>query len=194
MGRNIFDSKMAFSEVLNSSTAPKEVIANLVIIEIQYMGFDNKTHAGQIVIHKDLQHEVAYIFKQLLLNKFPILKAVPIVSYGWDDHSSTKDNNTSGFNYRNVFGTNQLSNHSYGRAIDINPLINPYVTQDGVVRPAGPKYNPAGKGAISDGDKTVKLFLDYGWKWGGHWKQEYGYVDYQHFEKLATSSGLTTQL
>jgi peptidoglycan L-alanyl-D-glutamate endopeptidase CwlK len=185
MVRTIIDSKMTFSEALNSSAAPEDVISTLVIVDIQYMGFDNKIHEGQIVMHKDLQEDVTYIFKQLLLNKFPIFKIVPIVAYGWDDHRSIKDNNTSGFNYRNVFGTNQLSNHSYGRAIDINPLVNPYVTQDGIVRPAGPNYDPDAKGAISDGDKTVSLFLECGWEWGGHWKEKHGYMDYQHFQKLA---------
>ncbi len=185
MTRITIDSKMTFSEALHGSAAPEEIIATLGIVDIQYLGFDNKIHEGQIVIHKDLQAEVAYIFKQLLLNKFPILKAVPIVAYGWSDRRSIKDNNTSAFNYRNVFATKRLSNHSYGRAIDINPLINPYITQNGVVRPAGPNYDPRAKGAISDGDKTVRLFLDCGWEWGGHWKEEYGYVDYQHFQKLA---------
>ncbi len=183
MAQIIIDSKLTLSEALNGSAAPEEVIAALAIVDIRYLGFDNRIHQGQIVIHKALRAEVAGIFKQLLLNKFPIFKAVPIVAYGWDDHKSIKDNNTSAFNYRNVFATNRLSNHSYGRAIDINPLVNPYVTEDGIVRPAGPEYDPAAKGAIADGDKTVSLFLDCGWEWGGHWKEEYGYVDYQHFQK-----------
>lgn len=189
MTRTIIDSKMTFSEALNGSAAPKEVIESLAVLDIRYLGFDDKIHEGQIVIRKDLQEEMTYIFQQLLLDRFPIFKARPIVAYDWDDHKSIKDDNTSGFNYRNIYATDQLSNHSYGIAIDINPLVNPYVTHDGTVRPAGPKYNPAAKGAISDGDKTVRLFLDCGWEWGGHWQERYGYVDYQHFEKLIQRQG-----
>ncbi len=184
MTRTIIDSKMTFSEALSGSMAPDEIIESLVILNVQYMGFDNKTHQGQIVIHKDLQEEIVYIFKQLLRSKFPIFKMTPIVAYGWNDHTSIKDNNTSSFNYRNIFATDQLSSHSYGIAIDINPLVNPYITHDGIVRPTGPNYNPAAKGAIRDGDEVVRLFLECGWKWGGHWKEKHGYVDYQHFEKL----------
>jgi len=32
-------------------------------------------------------------------------------------------NNTSGFNYRKITGTDKLSTHSFGRAIDINPVL-----------------------------------------------------------------------
>lgn len=37
------------------------------------------------------------------------------------------DNNTSCFNYRIVDGTDHLSKHALGCAIDINPFYNPYV-------------------------------------------------------------------
>jgi peptidoglycan L-alanyl-D-glutamate endopeptidase CwlK len=183
MTRAVIDSHMTFSEALDGSVAPDEVVAMLVTLDIQYFGFDGNIHAGQIVVHKDLQGELANIFKQLLLEKFPIYKAAPVVAYEWDDHTSIRDNNTSGFNYRNVFDTHQLSYHAYGRAIDINPLVNPYVTKGGKTRPIGPAYNPDAQGAIRDGDKIVNLFLERGWEWGGHWKDKHGYVDYQHFQK-----------
>ena len=92
--------------------------------------------------------------------------------------------NTSAFNYRNVFDSDKLSNHSYGRAVDINPLINPYVTKEGTTRPAGLSYDPAAKGSIVVDDETVRLFLERGWEGGGHWEVKYGYADYQHFEKM----------
>ena len=57
-----FMGKMTFSEAINSSVAPEEVIATLVIVDIQHLGFDSKVHEGQIVIHKDLQEDVVYIF------------------------------------------------------------------------------------------------------------------------------------
>ncbi len=110
---------------------------------------------------------------------FPIEKVVPIVAYGWDDETSMRDNNTSAFNYRFVQGTEILSNHSYGRAIDINPLFNPYV-KGSVVQPHGATYSPARSGTIVDKDSVVLLFEGVGWTWGGHWQN---LKDYQHFER-----------
>ena len=108
---------------------------------------------------------------------------IPIVKYDWNDHTSIRDNNTSAFNYRVIAGTDRLSHHAFGRAIDINPKVNPYLNRDGISDPPGFHYNPQAQGAITDEDMVVKTFLSYGWKWGGHWKQEEGRVDYQHFEK-----------
>jgi len=178
------DSNMTLREALKGSLAPQEVLSTLVIVDVMYVGFDGNVHHGQLVVNKDLQEDVIYIFEQLLVDKFPISKVVPIVAYDWDDHESIRDNNTSAFNYRNVSGTKRLSNHSFGRAIDINPLINPYMTNEGVVIPDGPEYDPSAKGAIFKGDKVTNLFLERGWEWDGSWEKHSEYIDYQHFQKI----------
>ncbi len=180
----IIDSDMSFENAIKGTDAPKEVIGNLDLVGIQYIGFDDKIHKGQLVLHKDLAEEAKSIFNELFNIRFPIQKVIPIVQYDWSDHDSIRDNNTSAFNYRTLFDADKLSNHSYGRAIDINPRINPCITKEGKVRPTGPSYNPQAKGAISDGDEVVSVFLEAGWEWGGHWKQEEDIVDYQHFQKL----------
>ena len=46
-----------------------------------------------------------------------------------------------------VAGTNTISAHSYGRAIDINPLINPYIV--------GNKVMPANATEYADRDKAL---------------------------------------
>ena len=93
------------------------------------------------------------------------------------------DNNTSAFNCRKVTGGKGWSQHTYGEAIDINPLQNPYVTSRGV-EPAGGKEFlnrvKRQKGMILADDPVVKLFAKYGWKWGGSWNSV---KDYQHFSK-----------
>ena len=48
-----------------------------------------------------------------------------------DDEASMEANNTPAFNYRTVEGRDELSKHALGMAIDINPLMNPYVREDG---------------------------------------------------------------
>ena len=92
-------------------------------------------------------------------------------------------NNTSCFNYRKIAGSDKLSNHSHGLAVDINPLYNPYVTAAAV--------SPSGSGPYADRssefiskidheDLAYRLFTEHGFIWGGDWVSR---KDYQHFEK-----------
>jgi hypothetical protein len=74
------------------------------------------------------------------------------------------------------------SEHSYGRAIDINPVQNPYVSGDGTVSPpAGAGFTDrsrAAPGMIVADDAVVRAFAAIGWEWGGDWSSA---KDYQHF-------------
>ncbi|MCX6408991.1 MAG: M15 family metallopeptidase [Actinobacteria bacterium] len=102
-------------------------------------------------------------------------------AYGGDDWKSIEDDNTSAFNCRKATGGGNWSNHAYGRAIDINPIENPYVTSGGsVAHTASVKYitRTAGPGIATPGSPIVKIFTDLGWGWGGTWS---GTKDYQHF-------------
>jgi hypothetical protein len=58
---------------------------------------------------------------------------------GSDDRSMRADN-TSAFNCRFVGGTRRWSEHAYGKAIDLNPVENPYVHGGLVEPPAGRAY------------------------------------------------------
>jgi hypothetical protein len=95
-------------------------------------------------------------------------------------------NNTSAFNCRDITGTvGRFSNHSWGRAVDINPLTNPYVKGDSVLPPTGRAYldrTQSHPGSILRGSLIVKEFESRGWTWGGTWTDR---KDYQHFEKPA---------
>ena len=90
-----------------------------------------------------------------------------------------KDNNTSAFNYRFISGTRVISKHASGLAIDINPLLNPYV-KNGINTPEGSTYDTTKAGTLTVNSPLVKEFKKKGWKWGGDWKN---LKDYQHFEK-----------
>lgn len=177
----IIDSKMTFSEAIEGTKAPKEVLASLILIEVQYYSFDGKLHQGQLIIHKDLEKDVKFIFNLIKEKKFPINKVIPIVKYNWSDNLSMADNNTSAFNYRKVANKDKLSNHSFGFAIDFNPFQNPAVYSDGTSSPSGSKYDKKQPGTIS-GDSFITLeFKKLGWTWGGDWNS---LKDYQHFEKV----------
>ncbi|NTW42209.1 MAG: M15 family metallopeptidase, partial [Cellulomonadaceae bacterium] len=88
--------------------------------------------------------------------------------------------NTSAFNCRAITGGTAWSEHAYGRAIDLNPVENPYVVGDHVAPEAGRAYvdRPELPGVIHDGDVVVTAFAAAGWTWGGTWSSP---VDYQHF-------------
>ncbi len=140
----IIDSDYKHEDAINGTDIPNEIRENLRLISVQYYSFDNKLHEGQLVIHKDLAEEIKSVFNIIKEKKFPVAKVIPIVKYEWDDQKSMEDNNTSAFNYRFISGTSKLSNHSFGCAIDINPLLNPYIREN-TIKPEGSIYNPQAK-------------------------------------------------
>lgn len=180
MSNIIVDSELGLSESLRGTEAPEEIIRALVIVPVTYWSFDAILHRGQIIVHEDVALDITEIFSLIQKLKFPVAKVIPIVHYKWDDDRGMADNNTSAFNYRVIYGTEKLSNHSYGRAIDINPLFNPYIARDGSIHPKGTTYNINRQGTLRENDKIVSAFLDRGWTWGGHWSDR---KDWQHFEK-----------
>lgn len=185
MLRPIIDVELTKSEALKQNPkhlCPEEVIDNLAVVEVKYCSFDKKIHIGQIIIHKDLVHDVEGAFRILFDDKFPIQSVIPISDkkYLWDDDISGINNNTSGFNYRYVRNTTTMSNHAHGRAIDINPNLNPYFPESKTF-PVGASYDPSVPGTIVANSRLVQYFKDLGWRWGGDWDED---LDYQHFEKL----------
>lgn len=173
----IIDSSIPPEGALAGKDIPMEIKENLILVEVSYVSFDNLLHIGQLVVHKRVAEEVVEIFDQLAKMKFPIQHIIPIGNYNWDDDLSMAENNSSAFNYRVIHGTERLSNHSYGLAIDINPVQNPYVRGDGSTVPPGATYDTAKPGTITS--DIASLFKSYGWEWGGDWQHK----DWQHFEK-----------
>jgi hypothetical protein len=100
--------------------------------------------------------------------------------FAWNDDRSMEANNTSGFNYRAITDGKKISNHALGRAIDINPLLNPYIRGE-EVRPAGAIYDPTQAGTLVESSTIVRFMKERGWTWGGDWTS---LKDYQHFEKV----------
>ncbi len=176
----IIDSNMTFEEAIKGSKAPQDVIDSIEILNVKYISFDGKLHSGQIVVRKSVSDDVQAIFELILKEKFPVGKCVPIVQYGWSDSASMADNNSSAFNYRTIAGTNRLSPHSFGRAVDINPRQNPVVYANGRVSPKGAKYDIKKPGTFSSNSPIVKEFERRGWRWGGTFKS---FKDNHHFDK-----------
>jgi peptidoglycan L-alanyl-D-glutamate endopeptidase CwlK len=169
---------------IEGTPAPDDIIAQLSLVEVDYLAMDSLRHAtGQLVVRTSLAEDAQEIFGTIRDKKFPIQSIVPIVYFGHDDFASIDSNNTSAFNYRPVAGTSRLSKHALGTAIDLNPRLNPYMNIDGSPKEgsfAYPGYDRAIPGTITEGDVVVRAFLDRGWAWGGHWTDA---LDIQHFNK-----------
>jgi len=160
---------------------------NLQYILLNYWGFDRCVHQGELIAHKDVANEIIEIFEELFDKQYPIEKMLLMDTYQADDDLACEDNNSSAFCSRPITGsTSKWSLHSYGFAIDINTLLNPYQKGD-VVVPAHKKdfldRTIDCHGVITEEDLCYKAFISRGWKWGGHWYKDFGLVDYQHFEK-----------
>lgn len=156
--------------------------AELRLVEVDHLGFDDGMHRGQLVVHQDLVDDVIAIFADLTRLRYPIEKMRTVQNYpGAQDELSMRDNNTSAFNCRPL--GDGWSWHAYGRAIDVNPLVNPYISSDGDLQPvtAGVYLDRtrANVGMLRADSPAVRVFTDRGWRWGGAWRDP---IDYQHFE------------
>ena len=154
---------------------------------VLHRGFDQKTYIGELIVNKVIAEDILEIMKELYECSYPIERMVLIDDYDADDISSMEHNNSSAFNYRKIDGTTKLSLHSYGLAIDINPLYNPYIRNingELVVLPKNSvpyvDRNDNNPYFIKKDDVCYKAFIKRGFSWGGDWKNK---KDYQHFEK-----------
>lgn len=164
---------------------------DLRYLSVLYYDFNGEVQTGELICNKGIAQDLAEIFHELYLNEYRIEKIRLIDEYDGDDTASMLDNNTSCFNYRVVDGTDSLSKHALGCAIDINPFYNPYVVfnKDG----SGETYiSPAGSEIYADrsqdfpykideNDLCYRLFKQHGFTWGGNWNS---CKDYQHFQKV----------
>lgn len=150
-------------------------------LELSHWGYDGAVHQGRLVVHVAYAEGIVTVFRDLFAARFPVERMTPIDDYGSDDQASMRANNTSGFNCRFVAGTSNWSEHAFGRAIDLNPLVNPYVKGSSVDPPEGAPYADRRRddpGMIHGGDAAVRGFAAQGWEWGGYWSNG---KDYQHF-------------
>ena len=156
---------------------------DLRLLRVTHHDFAGAADTGEIVVHEAVAADVVAVFEALFDAGYPIERMELVDVYGGDDDASMAANNTSGFNCRFVAGTSRWSEHAYGTAIDLNPLINPYVRGSRVTPPGGAAYadrtgsDPA---LIAADGEVVDAFASIGWTWGGTWRSA---KDYQHFSR-----------
>jgi hypothetical protein len=155
-------------------------IRRLRVVRVSFHKFDGSPGWGRMVVHWRVAHDVVTVMRKLWRADYPIRRMRLVDAYGADDDRSMAADNTSAFNCRVVAGTTRWSMHAYGKAIDLDPVENPYVSGSHVSPSNGTKYadrccHPA---IIHAGDAVVRAFASVGWGWGGSWS---GAKDYQHF-------------
>lgn len=179
-------------------------IDRLRIIKFAFFNFEDREQLdGEMVALDAVSDHVLAIFKELHQLKFPLSKARRIEFYNGDDEASMNDNNSSCFNHREITGGGTLSLHSYGVAIDINPILNPCImsglpsnglpTHSNVIPSAG--YDYINRQSLHPGmvetKNVIEIFKKHGFSiWGGQWKTP---IDWQHFQtSRATAQLLAT--
>lgn len=152
-------------------------------LELGLVSFSGSAHSGTLVVNADVVEEVVAVFAALYAARYPVELMQPVDSFNSDDFASMEANNTSAFNCRPVTGGTTWSRHAYGRAIDLNPRQNPYVSSDLVAPSEGELFidrrreHPA---IIRSGGAAQRAFEEVGWRWGGDFS---AIKDWQHFDR-----------
>ncbi|HEY5335912.1 MAG TPA: M15 family metallopeptidase [Mycobacteriales bacterium] len=155
--------------------------SQLRMLTLTYVDFSGQPQTGHLVVNAAHAAQVVAIFTDLYAHRFPIRRMVPVDAYGGSDDRSVAADNTAGFNCRAAVasGPTSWSMHAYGEAIDVDPVENPYVENNGTVDPAAGKVfedrSDHRAGMAYDGGELVDAFARQGWRWGDTFQ------DYQHF-------------
>lgn len=161
-------------------------LRDLALLRFNYHGSDGQVHRGPMVVHRSVAHDVLSVFRTLFEARFPIERVALARPYRRGADPNDRRSITAAFNCRPVItpeGPGEVfSQHAYGLAVDVNPLQNPYVGQDGSVRNrfARPYVDRSQDlpGMIHADDVVVRAFAAIGWSWGGRWS---GDKDHMHF-------------
>jgi hypothetical protein len=155
---------------------------DLRVVSLAYIGFDGKAHRGTLIVNRDATAAIVGAFRRLYAARFPIRRMVPVDAYGGSDFGSIEADNTSSFNCRPATGSSHWSNHAYGRAIDVDPIENPYISGGSTSHHASVPYLNRSRvrpGMAVAGGTLVRAFAAEGWGWGGSWSGST--QDTQHF-------------
>lgn len=156
--------------------------ADLRRVEVNFHTFGGGVRRGVLVVNRDVAREVAAIFRDIFDAGFPMRSMRPIEQFDGDDNASMAANNTSAYNCRQAGQANSAaadSPHANGRAIDINPVQNPWLDPrcDCFMPTARFAQRTPGRGKILRGGAVWRAFTKRGWIW-----QDLQTPDFQHFD------------
>jgi len=144
---------------------------DLAYLRLDHVGFDG-TATGELVVAAALAGRAAALFRRLWQLGFPVRQLRLVDDFGASDEASMAADNSSAFNFRVIAGTELLSQHALGRAIDLNPVENPWRRPDRIVPEAGAAFADRAvvrPGMIVRPGPVVAALDELGWEWGGDW-------------------------
>jgi hypothetical protein len=151
-------------------------------VHLTHHTFDGDVQDGHLIVHASVVDDLEHVFATMFEERFPLTSVEPAYVYDGDDDAIMAANASHAFNCRQITGGDAWSEHSYGTAIDLNPIQNPYERDGEVLPPEGEAYldrTDVRPGMLLEGDAVVSRFDELGWDWGGRWET---LVDYMHFE------------
>jgi hypothetical protein len=158
-------------------------------IAVNRIDYHHRVSRGTIVVRATVVPDIAKLLRSTFNARFPIKTLKPAEAFyaggrrtpTQSDVAAMRAGNTSAFNCRPVTGNPyRISQHSYGNAIDINTIQNPYVVGSRVYPSFAREYldrSPYRKGMILPGGVVAATMNRLGWPWGARW----AHPDYQHF-------------
>lgn len=163
-------------------------LPHLRVLTVSIYGFDGRVTDGQLIVHRDVAVPLRGVFRQLYALRFPIRHMRLSALYG-PRRAWPKEGDVSGSFYcrqavpspcSGGTGTGSWSQHAYGRAVDLNPIENPYFGCGRVYDPRSRPYvrrTPLRRGMVTPA--VVRAFRSIGWGWGGDWRGST--KDWMHF-------------
>jgi hypothetical protein len=146
----------------------------LAHVVVDHVTFAGGLARGELVVARAIAARAVALFARLYAIGFPIRRIALVDEFRGDDDASMAADNSSGFNFRTIAGTTALSQHALGRAIDINPIENPWRRPDRpVAPPAGAAFEDRRvirAGMIVRPGPVVAVLDELGWEWGGDWR------------------------
>jgi poly-gamma-glutamate synthesis protein (capsule biosynthesis protein) len=150
---------------------PREALAR---VRVTHLDLGGAVATGALVVARAVGPDVLALFARLYAIGFPLARVEPVSTHDADDDRSMAADNTSAFNFRVIAGTEILSQHALGIAIDLNPVENPMIFADGRCVPAAgadfldrTRLRP---GMIVRPGPVTAIFDELGWEWGGDWR------------------------
>lgn len=203
---DIEEGDFIYQRIIGKSYQENDYISlkDLIYVKLLHYDYNGDVRVGELIIHKAILDEIREVFEKLFENKYQIYSMRLIDDFWIDDdpqktdRNSVQHNNSSSFCFRNISDKKVLSNHSFGIAIDINPLENPYTprNKDGSFDDSllseyekSLLINREEKAKIDShiivlGDLICNIFDKVGFECGGIWptQSDLWSCDWQHFE------------
>jgi poly-gamma-glutamate synthesis protein (capsule biosynthesis protein) len=151
-------------------------LSDLAYLRVDHVTFDRTVSRGELIVAAVLAARTCDLFRRLFELGFPIRQLRLVDDFDASDDASMDADNSSAFNFRVVAGTTVLSQHALGRAIDINPVENPWRRPDRILPPAGEAFADRAiirPGMIVRPGPVVAAVDEQGWEWGGDWRHAF---------------------